>query len=665
MRADPVFALAQVAVLVKIILTVVVFDPRSIDSFSLPKSVAAHVMSLVVAALVLWLVARHGRSVLSWSPMHVGVGALLLAFALATPLALDPTVALFGVYRRYLGLTQMLDNVALYFAVAVLFRDLRSLRLLGVVGIGVAVPVLAYALIQRLGLDPFTFVQASTIIPISTLGNPDLVGGFVSVLGITALGLAVLLPGPAMSPYRGGLVLIALACTGILYVTAVRAGLLALLAGWAAVVLIALLTPGLARTRRVALVAVTLLLALGAVVSPLRARLSPEYLAGDLAVAGRLTTWAVAIDATKERPVLGLGPDNFAVVYPARRAESSLAAGTLENSTHDLWLYLATSSGVAGLAAMVLLLALALRASIGSAKRHHPAAYALIPIAAYLGQSLVNVNEIVLDWPLWVSLGSIAGATSVPMAAPLKVRRSATATGVVALALATLVATFGIAPRLLAGEAMLTADAFSAAGRAKEVLPDGEISVRLDPRRAEAWQIHGSTLFRAGNATAAVSVFGVAAELQPWQPTAWTNLAAAWAAIGNLDAAYAAAQRGTSADPYDATARRIVSELAYRRADYARSAAEGEKAIAYGASGADSYFTTISAYSQLKQFDRAESLARTAVDLFGTAQLRLQYAAILADLGKRAEAIAVLDALLKEQPDNADARQLKDALTAK
>lgn len=658
------FAIAQVLVLVKIILTVVVFDPRSFDTFTLPKSVAAHSTSFVIAALLAWLVARHGRAFLRWSPLHLGAGAVLLAFVLATPFALDQTVALFGVYRRYLGLTQMLDNVLLYLAVAHLFRDLRSLRLLAAVGVGVAVPVLLYALVQRRGLDPFTFVQASTIVPISTLGNPDLVGGLVSIIGISAICFAALLPGTFATWTRLALALVGLACVAVLFATGVRAGVLAIGAGWMAAMTAALRMPSVGRDRRRVLGAVAAILVAGALVSPLRDRLVSAVVADDLAVANRVDNWRVAVEAVRERPLLGVGPDNFAAVYPSRRGTVSLRTGTLENSTHDVWLYVASSAGLVGLAALALFVALGLSRAWQLAGRGHLAALAAVPLAAYLGQALVNVNEIVLEWTFWTSMGVVAGAASAPILARARptAPRAARAVGALALAAALLAATFGVFPRLVAGEAMLAAEAYSNAGQAATGIEQGQTAVRMDERRAEVWTMYGSALYRAGRFTAATAAFAVAAERQPWSSVPWANLAASWSALGNADAAYGAARRALEADPLDQTARQIVTELGYQRGDYARAAAEGERAIAFGYADEQTYVTTISSYIRLRQLERAEPLSEEAVRRFNTKPVRLQYAAILADRGKRAEALAVLDALERDAPNDPDVQRLRQAI---
>ncbi len=654
-------------VLVKIMLTVLLLDPRSLDTFTLAKSVAGHVTSLVIVALLLWLLARHGRALLVWSPIHVGVGALLVAFAVATPFALDPTVALFGTFKRYLGLTQMLDNVALYLAITFLFRDIRSLRLLAGVSIGVAVPVFVYAMIQRFGLDPLRFVQAPTTIPISTLGNPDLVGGFMSMIGITALGFAVLIRGHALMWPRVALVLIGAACVGILFVTGVRSGVLGLGAGWLAAILLALRMPRIGRSRRIGTVAVAVLLAVGVLASPLRTRLDPRVLGSDQAISNRFEIWHAAITAVAERPILGLGPDNFVAAYPSHREESSIVTGNLENSTHDVWLYVATSAGAVGVGAFLLLVVLAVLGGLRLVGEGEIAAFALIPLAAYLGQSLVNVNEIVLDWPFWVSLGVIAGATGrTPRITGPSAPRKAATVGAIALAGAVLISVTTVLPRIVVGEDLLSSEAYAAANRQSEAVPYGRSAVQIDPRRGEDWSSYGVALFGAGEGTAALIAFERAASLQPWQPLSWENLALAWVRLGNGDAAFAAAKLAPVADPYDAVGHSLVASLASAQGDYALAAKEGELAIAYQLTPDPStYRTTINAYIQLKKLDRAESLGRKAVSLFPDVQFRLQLAAILGDEGKTAEALTLVDQVLAQQPNNTGAQQLRELLLKK
>lgn len=656
-------AIAQVMVLVQIMLTVLVLDPRSIDTFTLPKSVASHATSLAIAALLIWLLVRHGRELLRWSPIYVGAGAFLLTFAFATLAAADPEVAFFGTFRRYLGLTQAIDDVFLVVAVSVLFRQTRALRLLVGVCVGLAVPVLGYALIQRAGLDPLSFVQGQGI-PISTLGNPDISGAVIALIGASAIGFAVLVPGARFSWQRIVLAVIGLACAGGLLITGVRAGILAFAGGLVAAILLTLWSPNVPRKRVAWVLAIGAGLGVAVILSPVGARLSPSRLVADRSFVSRVDAWSAAAKAIIERPVLGWGPDNFVAAYPSRRTGSSIPSQVLENSTHDVWLYVATSAGIVGLAGLLFLIILSIDRGVRLASQGHIAALALVPLLAYLGQALVNVNEIAIDQFFWISIGVLAGSEgSAALSRRARPPRQASAFGALLLALAAFAALLTGAPRIEAGEGMLAAEAYTNAGRADEGVPFGALAVSADPRRGDAWSTYGSALYHAGDGFAAVLAFEKAAELQPWQPLAWRNLAIAWDAAGNRDAAYAAAARGPVADPYDGVAHEVLAQIAYEEKDYSRSAQEGERAIAYEfPAQASAYFTTISAYVQLKQLDQAERLARRAVEIYPTAELRLQLAAILSDEGKKTEALAVVDALLQDQPKNAAALALKDAI---
>jgi O-antigen ligase len=665
---DRVFIAAQVTLLIKLMLTVLILDPRSVDTFSLPKSVAAHGTSLVLAALLVWLLARYGRRLLVWSPAHVAAAALLLAFAIATPFAMDPTVALFGVYRRYLGLTQMLDNVLLYVAVGLLFRDLRSLRLLAFVVFGTAIPVFLYAFVQRLGLDPLKF-NVSTIIPITTIGNPDIAGAYMAMIGISALGVAFLLAGRLPRAYLVALSAIGVGSVAGSYLTGVRGGLLALAFGAAAVVLLHFAMPRSPGARwRIGVIAFSAVLAVAVVLSPVGARLNVTRLGSDPGVLSRFEVWEVAGKAMAARPAFGIGPDNLVAFYPANRTERSavISGGELQNSTHDVWLYVATSSGLIGLAAFVMLVALLIERALRMARRGELGSLALIPLLAYLGQSLVGVNEVVVDWVFWLSAGIIAvtGVEAVRRprvgwAAP----QDARLVGGLALAAAIVVIVVTLPPRIAAGEALLASDAFAAANRGQEAVAHGQAAVAADARRAETWSSYGTALTGAASLTAAVAAFETAASKQPWEPLNWKNLAIVWSQVGNRGAAMASAERAVRADQYDADAHDIVATLAYDTGDYARAAAEGDRAIALRSTPqVSTYFTTASAYVQLKDLARAEAVLRAGIALIPAYVLRLQLAAILADRGDKAGALTLVDGVLAEDPANADAKTLRQAL---
>jgi len=150
---------------------------------------------------------------------------VVVAFAFAALFALDRDVALFGAWRRYLGLSQMLDNGITYLAASTLFPTVTDLKRLLAVGSAVLVPVVAYGFAQQHGVDPVSYTQ-STLRPISTLGQPDMLAGYLSIAVSTTFAAAVVLWRPLRWPGRALLTAAAGACVVALLSTSIRSGLL-------------------------------------------------------------------------------------------------------------------------------------------------------------------------------------------------------------------------------------------------------------------------------------------------------------------------------------------------------------------------------------------------------------------------------------------------------
>jgi len=229
--ADPILRVGQGLLFLKLALVVFVFDPNAADAFSLPKSAVGHLVTALVVVCLGSLLVRHGRAFLLWSPIHLAVAALFISFVVATLLAIDQTVALFGTWRRYLGLTQLADVVVLYVSTVHLFRTaLDRSRLLTVV-LAMAVPVCIYAFLQRFGIDVVKYKQGLPR-PIAMFGQPDLLGAFAAIAAVTAFATAIWC-WPALRPIaRLGVLLVTLGCFFVELFTGVRAGALGILAGW-------------------------------------------------------------------------------------------------------------------------------------------------------------------------------------------------------------------------------------------------------------------------------------------------------------------------------------------------------------------------------------------------------------------------------------------------
>jgi O-antigen ligase len=84
----------------------------------------------------------------------------------------------------------------------------------------------------------------------------------------------------------------------------------------------------------------------------------------------RLALWRTATRMIAERPLLGVGPGNFGVLYPRYREPD--APDEFAPTAHNLFLNVAAETGIAGLAAFVALLAAALRIGVRRSLRGPP-----------------------------------------------------------------------------------------------------------------------------------------------------------------------------------------------------------------------------------------------------------------------------------------------------
>jgi O-antigen ligase/Flp pilus assembly protein TadD len=676
LRTDPAFRAAQVLLVLYVVLVVVAFDPSSFDTFTLVKSAVGHSVEAVLATVIVWLIIRHGRAALVWSPIHVATGLVLAAFALATPLALDHQIALFGASRRYLGLTDIAGDLVLYAAAVLTTRSPRDLVRLGLAGALAASGVVVYGLLQHAGLDPIRYEQGSTAQqPIATLGNPDIFGGFLSVVTVTSFAVALLVWDRCSWFVRILLIALGAVSGGLLLTSGIRNGVLGIVVGCAAAAIVGWL--GVEHRYRV-LVAVTTAIVIGIAVvalSPLGSRLTPTALASDGSVQARFEIWQAAAALVAARPLLGLGPDNFAAGYPSVRDERSAKIygqpEVLQTSTHSWIFYYLTSAGLIGASALGCALVLATVAALRLARRVHPAALVLVPLGAYLGQGLVDVNDIALDWVMWVALGVLAGATGVALPtrspnrrasrSPSAWRRSWIVGAPVALAVVLAVAS-GIS-RVTASRSLLVSAAQIAVGDQKGAIPPALEATRSDARRPEYWASLGTAL-AGSNTAAAAMAYLTAAQRAPWQPLYWQDLALVYRAAGNPQGAMAAARRAVHVDPANAVARALVATLLLDAGDFIGAARDGENAVRIFPSEQTLEAPTL-AYIKLERWSDAIRLARLGLSLSDSAHLHLRLAQALTGANQIAEARSELAIVLAADPKNAEALDLKDFLASK
>ena len=403
---------------VAVVLAVVTTEAFELDRFFVPKELALHLTACVAGLLALGAVRRvRPARVDAWLVSFLVAGALSTLFA----------------QNGWLGLRALAVSVS----GAALFWTARGLRaaglerpLLGALAAGVALAAAA-ALAQAYGLETDYFSENR--VPGGTLGNRNFVG-HLAAFGLPVLLLVVVRArrGMTFALGAGGLALAA----GALVLTRSRAAWLGAAAALAVLLVGLLLAPAVRRSGRTWLrFAVLLTLAGGgaalAVVLPnaLSWRSDAPYLETAQGVLnyregsgqGRLVQYRRSLALTLRDPLLGVGPGNWPVAYPAvaprddpsmSRSEPGRTANPWPSSD---WVALLAERGVAGFLLWALvgfgLLGAAWRA-LRTAGDADEGLGALALLATLAGVAVTGAFDAVLllAWPtffVWAAAGAL------------------------------------------------------------------------------------------------------------------------------------------------------------------------------------------------------------------------------------------------------------------
>jgi O-antigen ligase/tetratricopeptide (TPR) repeat protein len=472
-------------------------SPALGDGFELPK------LFLLKLGLVLVLLTT-GASVAFGQPRSgiamaaaLAVACFLAVNALATLVSIEPRTALLGAYDDDQGLFTLGVEVAYFFLAAAWIRTEAALARFAAGVTIAAVAASVYAVGQAVGIDPLGWSAVLDDVPrqlTSTLGHPNSLGEFL------ALGL----PLTVWLGWRGRGVARDL-CLWSLIPQVVALGLAQARIAWVAVGFELLLVVPLVAClrgseqaplrwlgRAVALVPLAGMSVafLGLLLVPSTAQLGEAAAPGGprgVTLQTRQELWHSALAMIGDRPLLGWGPDTFALVYPAYRSSQLDALEDVvgrDDTAHTLLLGIGANAGLLGMAAFgavqVAILLLLLRGAFvrpghpGTAGRMSLLAL-LVVSTTYLILFLFGRQRVTTDWLAWVVAGAAVGFVSSHVARPRRLP------GVARVGLAAL----GV---VLLGEAGSGLAAEVAVGRATDS------QATLSPVEAIAWLQQGVAL---------------------------------------------------------------------------------------------------------------------------------------------------------------------------
>ncbi len=378
------------------------------DHFSLPKLLGLFVYVAFCAAR--WLRALQKRRI-----QELPRGLLLASTALAcwwtatTLTAQHLPTALFGMRDRYNGLATMLAGLALFLFTATTRITAREIeQRLGAIGVALTVAS-AYAVVQAAGLDVIRWPPGR---PPSTLGHPVIFAGALAIsLPFT---LTFALDGRSRTARRawGAMALVqAVALT----LTLARGPWLGAACGFVVLAALALLDRRALVSRMAGLAAGALLLIVAVLVvsSPTRTAVLARFstltnLADDSSFLYRLHFYRASLAMLRDHPVVGVGWENFGLLYPRYRSAptSSIAPDLVPTMVHSGPLQTAVSGGLPALALQILFF-VAFLVVVARRRRDDSDVHRRLLGAAFIASAIGYVVQDLSGWPA-VPLGTLA-----------------------------------------------------------------------------------------------------------------------------------------------------------------------------------------------------------------------------------------------------------------
>lgn len=361
LQHGPAERAAWVLLLLLLVLLPLLFLPQTIEVYVVPKAAALWVLAFGAWAALIAGEAARGTLLLPKAPGLRALAGFCLAAAAATALSSTPAISFLGAFMRREGLLSLLAYAAVYMlAVRLALTSQRATRLLQAL-IVPAVPTGVYAVAQTFGFEfvPELNPAHAAVRAYGFLGNADFLGVYAALL-LPVLIVAFLRLDRGWRVYCG----VALFATVVaLLFSYFRGGWLGAAAG------IAVLAPALgARQLRGearhlvvigAVVAAAMATSFGLrAVQPRSAETGFARRAASIADVGtgtaatRLEMWPTVLSLVRQKPLLGFGPETFRGRFmPIRREALVQLEGTARwDRPHNALLYLATSTGLVGLA---------------------------------------------------------------------------------------------------------------------------------------------------------------------------------------------------------------------------------------------------------------------------------------------------------------------------
>lgn len=351
---------------VKIVIVATFFVPlimapaSFIFPFIVPKIVVFRsLVMLMLGGLLILLAANRRAYEVRMTPVTLAIFLFLLSFAMSTFVGVDWYHSFWDNHERMLGLFTILHYVIYFLVVTTVIKEWRDWVWLLRLFLFAGSIVMFIGVMQR--FNPTMLLNQSGSRVAATLGNPIYVGGYGLFLSFVGLFLAVKEKTRQWRMFAmfGGI----LGFIGI-FLSGTRGAMLGWIAGMGTVLLSYLfLLKGHERARKTMLGFTAICVVLLGIfyafrqtefvqkIPALGALLNTSVGSGTAST--RLMAWSIAIDAWKERPIFGWGPNNFFYAFNKYYQPEFLEHGwgeTWFDNAHNIIINTLAVQGIVGVA---------------------------------------------------------------------------------------------------------------------------------------------------------------------------------------------------------------------------------------------------------------------------------------------------------------------------
>ncbi len=566
------------------------------------KAFAFRIIVEIVFALWVWLAVFYKEYRPTKSYLFYALSAFIVIVALATLFGINIEKSFWSNYERMEGLVTYLHLFAYFLVLGSVFGK-KDWNIFSHLFLAAGLLENAYGTLQHLGI--LESPQGGAARSDGTIGNPTYLAAYLLFILFFCLLLWFNAKSRPLKYFYG----ISAAWTAIvIYFTATRGVTLALLGGAALFAVLYLFLKPSGGNEKSGLSKKAILIALGLLVAipagiwllrntalvhdnPVLSRLTLLSLK-ERTITSRFTIWQMSWEAFKDRPILGWGPDNYAVVFSKYFKTELWRQEPWFDRSHDIIFDWLINAGLLGLLAYLSIFAAAFYLIWDSFKKKYldfvPALLVFVLLAAYFFQNLFVFDQIATYISFFSVLAYLQSINAGPVAevAPVKNKKEKfglPAFGASLFAAAALVYAVNFPP-LLANLNLLEAlkvqgqdieGAFNLYKQALAYNTFGNAEIREQFVRfaiSAGGQPQASPVFRDTVLRTAITEAQKGVEFSPDDPRPYLFLGELYSSIGLFDQALQVFQKVISLSPNKQQIYFSVADVYIRKSDYKNAA---------------------------------------------------------------------------------------------